>query len=98
MTLVALFPSCVYSLQFASIIYISLLPDLPKTGNHQISDRDKDENWLRVLFAYFEAYFQMTRSMGQSGKPSGIAQDHSRQQEEQHFSDKGDSDEQGRFE
>ena len=36
--------------------------------------------------------------MGQSSKPSDKAQDHSRQQEEQHFSGKGDSDEQGRFE
>src|SRR6266487_4043155 len=38
LTLVVLFPSRVYNLQFASIIYISLLPDLPKTGNHQKSE------------------------------------------------------------
>src|SRR5258708_32549445 len=34
LTLVVLFPSRVYNLQFASIFSLSLLPDLPKTGNH----------------------------------------------------------------
>src|SRR6266699_1013243 len=38
LTLVVLFPSRVYNLQFASNLYISLLPDLPKTGNHQKSE------------------------------------------------------------
>src|SRR6266849_5089059 len=37
-TLVVLFPSRVYNLQFASNLCISLLPDLPKTGNHQKSE------------------------------------------------------------
>src|SRR6266699_3157845 len=35
LTLVVLFPSRVYNLQFASNLYLSLLPGLPKTGNHK---------------------------------------------------------------
>jgi hypothetical protein len=38
--LVVLFPSRIYNLQFASNLYLSLLPDLPKTGNHQKSKPD----------------------------------------------------------
>jgi hypothetical protein len=39
LTLVVLFPSLVYDLQIASIFSLSLLPDLPKTGNHKKGDR-----------------------------------------------------------
>src|SRR5258708_1608255 len=35
LTLVVLFPSRVYNLQFASNLCISVLPDLPKTGNQR---------------------------------------------------------------
>ncbi len=35
LTRVVLFPSLVYDLQFASNLSLSLLPDLPKIGNHQ---------------------------------------------------------------
>src|SRR6266700_1120882 len=39
LTLVVLFPSLLYDLQFASIFSLSLLPGLPKTGNHTKGDR-----------------------------------------------------------
>jgi len=53
LTLVVLFPSREYNLQFASIIYLYLLPDLAKTGNYQerepMERADMPEKNSRVL-------------------------------------------------
>jgi len=63
LTLVILFPSHVYNLQIASIIYLYLLPDLPKTGNHQKSKpieragmTEKDSRVLVVSLADFRKF------------------------------------------